>query len=166
MTYIVAPIQPPLRDASLAYDAIGPGLYDDGEVLVQIGTDYCAISVDIEWLDNGAGTVFKSIARWCAADGSTLTCPKGAHVESGFSHTALPSDVNTFGVQAIAKDVMLMTLGEQPLLERTYTNADGTTGTQLMFNYTDDFKANVSITQQISNVQAITNMADAKTILS
>jgi hypothetical protein len=117
MGYKVASKQPPKRDPKLHYDDVAPGLYDDDEVLVELGTLTATVSYTTEWLENGAGVSIKGVARWCKADGTTILTEDGQHVESYAQYTVNPVLVRDHGVEALAKEVLLALMGEPPQLK-------------------------------------------------
>ena len=158
MAYTIVDPQPPLRDSSLSWGDVGPGLYNDGEVLVSLDTHFAAASVKTQWLDSGAGASLTAVARWCDATGQTQLCPDGCHVETTFSHTADPSIIASYGIAALAKDMLLLVLGEEPL---TLT-ADGSP----LINLSEDVKLNIGIRHAISIVEATSSLANSKVLLS
>lgn len=158
MAYTIIDPQPSLRAAELAFDDIGPGLYDDGEVLIMIDTNYAAVSVDTSWLTNGAGVAFTATARWCDDTGQTQLCPNGCHVETLFSYTADPATVNTHGVTALAKDMLLLVLGEDTILLNDESLP--------VINVPTEVKLNISIRNAISTVEGTASLVDSKTLLS
>lgn len=158
MTYTIVDPQPPLRDVNLAWEDIGPGLYDDGEVLVSIDTNYAAVSVKTQWLDNGSGAAFTATARWCDNTGQTQVCSNGCQVETVFTHTADPSTIATYTVSALAKDMLLLVLGENPI---TLTG-EGTP----VINLSEEVKLNISVRHAISIVEATSSLGDSLSLLS
>lgn len=116
MSFTLITPQPAPRSSALDYDDVGPGLYA-GETALELDTgDLVAVSVESQWLENGAGVAFKSCARWINADGSTRLCPNDCHIETNASHTADAVSVQAHGVAALGKEMLLLVLGEEPTL--------------------------------------------------
>jgi hypothetical protein len=166
MPFTILDEQPELRSPDVAYDDAAPGLYDDGEVLVDLDGDKVAVSVDTEWLPNGSGVAFTGYARWTHDCGTSKLCPKGKHIECTFSYTADPHTVNEFGVDAIAKDILLIVMGEEPILVRSYEQEDGTTGTMPVIGLDPTVKLNASMRQHINNLKSVTGLKKASSLLS
>lgn len=104
--------QPPLRKEE-DYDKAAPGLYPDGEVLVQIGDIYAAVSVtEGEWYEGGVNLL--GVARWCDADGQTHLAPDDRHVETTYPCRVDAELLTKFDLDALKKDVVHLMLGEEP----------------------------------------------------
>lgn len=116
MAYSVVESQPPLRDEKLHWEEAGPGLYDDGEVMVKCGTIYATVSFVTTWLENGGGLGIVGTARWCKANGETELTDAYQHVETTSSITISATQIEKHGVAAFAKEALLCLLGEPPAL--------------------------------------------------
>lgn len=139
MAFSLLTPQPAKRDASLNYDDIGPGLYEDETALVLDDGSLVAVSVVPMWLANGAGVAFTGYARLMNADGSTMQCAFGNHVETNLNHSADALTVQSLGVETIAREIMLAMLGEEPTLR----DVDGEQ--HPLIGWGEEFRANVSI---------------------
>lgn len=148
MTYAIASVQPELRDPQVAWDVRAPGLYP-GEALVELGDHLAAVSVETEWLANGAGVVLKGCARWCDADGQTHLCPDGKHVETETRHTADPLSIKTHGLPALKKEMLLLMLGEPAAL------VHGLEDEVPVLGLSEEHRLNASIGHAIDCVQAV-----------
>ena len=104
--------QPKLRAAAAPWEEAAPGLYDDGEVLVQVGDVYAAVSVSQEWYEGGVNLL--GTARWCDADGQTHLTDDGRHVETFYPARVDAGVIAQFGLDALKRDVLLILIGEEP----------------------------------------------------
>ncbi|MDH7971033.1 hypothetical protein QH494_02470 [Sphingomonas sp. AR_OL41] len=128
---------------------------DDGHVI--------AVAVTPAWLANGAGVVISATARWIDRDGCSHTCPEGQHVTLTFSHTADGAAVARHGVQTLAREVLLMVLGEDATLI-DYENGDGSTHSAPLIPWSDDVRLNASIRRAIACVAEVRTI-DAASLL-
>ncbi|GGD64531.1 hypothetical protein GRI62_11915 [Erythrobacter arachoides] len=102
----------PARDADLADDEIGAGLYVD-ETLVELDTgDLVAMSVKPHREPNTGGLVVCAWARAVHADGSTICDNAGEIVENEYRATFTAGDVADYGVSHLTRQVLLLMLGE------------------------------------------------------
>lgn len=159
MGYSKADPQPGARDAALAYEDIGPGLYPD-ETAVKLDTgELVAVSVRPEWLANGSGVALRGWARWIDADGRTHLCPSGQDVELEFCHTASAVDVAAHGVPALAAEVLKLLLGEEP------AEVEIDDGTAPLIGWSPEVRLNASIRHAITSVAATKTASDAGALL-
>jgi hypothetical protein len=116
MTFSKSSRKLPPRDAALAYEDVGPGLYQD-ETVVEIGTgETVAVSVERRWLPNNGGIAFMAWARLIEDDGSTRRTGNRAEVETVLPYSCTPHDLEAFGVEALAREGLLAVLGEAPTM--------------------------------------------------
>lgn len=156
------PKQPPKRDPELEWEEAAPGLYDDGEVLVQLDDIHAAVSVEHKWLDNGAGVTFFGTARWCDPKGKTQLCPEGQHVESYVSLTVDPVTLAQHDFEAFKKDVLLVLIGEEQQLK-----TDAGDGNMVdVISLHDTVKLNANIRHAAKTVSAMRDSANPLTLLS
>lgn len=148
MSYTLLNPQPGPRDAELDWNDAGPGLYPDESALTLEDGTLVAVSVVPKWLENGAGVAFTGWARWMNEDGSTRLCEHGQHIESSVSYTASAPQVAELGVPAIAKELLLVLLGE-PLTQQTL---DDDTDMDLI-PWSPEFNLNASIRHAITAVE-------------
>ena len=106
----------PLRDKALAYEDVGPGLYEDETVLRLATGELVAVSVERAWLANNAGVVFRAWARLIEDNGTTRRTRDRAEVETVLPYSCTPHELETFGVDALAKEGLLAVLGEAPTM--------------------------------------------------
>lgn len=173
--------QPGPRAPGLAYDAVGPGLYAD-ETAVRLETGHIvAISVERNWMENNSGIVFRAFGRLIIEDGSTFLTKDNQHVESVCSYSCGPFDIESFGVDALAREGLKMVLGDEPtMVDIEISNSENVTevaidvadfernpdkappGTVLtpgdtkrpMIPWSAEVRLNASIMHAISNVEA------------
>ena len=157
MAYKVATKQPPKRDPNLDWEDVGPGLYDDEEVLVEIDDFTATVSYTTEWLENGGGVSIKATARWCDADGRTILTDEGQHVETFSQFTAGPGFVQDFGVEALVKEVLLSLMGEPPEL----TVEQGP-----IVSFSPEARLNMSVKNAVETVKKTKASRNPKAILS
>lgn len=162
MTYQVSKKQPPKRDAEIAWEQAAPGLYDDGEILVELDGIHATVSIEHEWLENGEGVTFLGTARWCDAEGQTQLCPAGKHVESYISHTVDPTQLALHSFDALKRDVLLTLLGEEPHL----TVDDGEGNLVPVLSLSQTTKLNASIRHAAKTVTAMSQSAALAALLS
>jgi hypothetical protein len=162
VTYKVAKKQPSPRDPSLTWEDRSPGLYDDGEVLVQLDDIHATVSVEHKWLDNGAGVTFFGTARWCDADGQTHLCPQDQHVETFVSLTVDPVTLSKHDFAALKKEVLLALMGEEPELK-----IDDGEGNQVpVIAFSETVKLNGSIRHAAKTVSAMKASSNPKELLA
>lgn len=146
------------RDAALAFDEIAPGLYE-GEIAVKVtGRDKVAVSVAPTWLENGAGVWLDGNARWIDASGKTRLSPDGKHVESNVAVTASMADVEEFGIDALARDVAIMLLGEGDRVMRAADPANDVPA-RPVFMVEENALSGASIKKAIDAVRSLTNFS-------
>lgn len=112
MGYTLITPQPAARSEMLHDDQLGTGLYAGETALELDDGNLVAVSVEPKWLENGAGVAVSGCARWIDADGQTKTDAYGQHIESNTSVTYDAASVQKFGITALAKDMLLVLLGE------------------------------------------------------
>jgi hypothetical protein len=166
MPYTLAPNQPEPRDPGVPYDDVAPGLYP-GETALRLNDGkLVALSYSSTWLDNGAGVVFQACARWINANGSTKLGPQGQHVEGNASYNAAASFIEMHGVTTIAKELLLLVLGEPP----TTIEIPGENGPETvpLIGWSQDVILNASIRYAISVIGDTSpeETADAATLLN
>lgn len=117
----------PVRDeqgkiiADAPYDTAAPGLYPN-EIAVELDTgEFIAVEVETPWLGNNMGIELHAFARLIEPDGTTKLTPKGQHVEVEIRHNVESPKVERFGREALAKEMLLLVLGE-PLTVVEYVN--------------------------------------------
>lgn len=168
MTYTLAQTQPGPRDPNLPYDALGPGLYsDEVAVNVDLGNNQAAlvaVSTETELLANGSGLSFKAFARNIEADGQTKLF-QGKELETGFTYCADAATVNTYGVAAISKEVMLLVLGQEPTKVDKPDPDGGSPVQEPMIVWGSDVRLNASIINVLACVSQVSNISNASNIL-
>lgn len=165
MAYELLKPQPGARDASLAWEDLGPGLYGDETALKLDDGTLVAVSVEPKWLENGGGVVFTGWCRWIDADGQTHLCGHGQQVETAFTHNADAAQIQEHGVQFIAKEMIHLLLGEA-LTTVEVTNEGGKLVDHPVTNWNGDIVLNASIRHAIKSVEATgPNSIDAANIL-
>lgn len=100
------------------YNEIAPGLYPGETAYTLDNGEVVAISAEPKWEQNGAGVTLYAWGRWIEADGSTKLAADGTDVETAFTYGFSPTDLETYGLQALTKDALLVILGEEPILKR------------------------------------------------
>lgn len=149
MAYTLMTPQPAQRAAELDYDDVGPGLYNDETALALDEDTFVAVSVVPKWLENGGGVAFTGYARWINEDGSTHLSQYDQHIETNLNFTADAPTVQKWGVNAIAKEIILAMLGEEPTLVVHEEGAEE----RPLINWSSDMKLNVNIRYQIECVE-------------
>lgn len=153
--------QPALRDEKLPEDVIAPGLYP-GEVAVRIdmaafNNPPVAVSADMKRLGNGAGVAITAWARAIKTDGESRVDRHGQDIETATTANFTPEDVKQYGARPLAKEVMLLVMGEPPQLSR----ADG----KPVLDVPDAVRLNASIREAIATVVDTGPAEDAGAIL-
>jgi hypothetical protein len=143
MAYTINSPQPALRSTALAYDAIGPGLYDDGEIAVTLDNGLIvAVSAIPSWLEDHSGISIAGYARCINSDGSTKLTVHDQHIETQCTTTLdlgwlelvaaqLPTGIasgsdapSVAGMKFLADEMMRALLGEPSSLN---VSIDGVT---------------------------------------
>lgn len=163
MSYIALAPQPGARDPALGPDEVGPGLYP-GETALALDSGECvAVSVTPRWLENNAGVAFQAWARWIEADGATKLID-GQHVETAFTHTGSATEVADRTVAALAKEMLLIVLGETATRITIDDGAGGSMEVDLI-PLGEQVRLNVSIRRAIACAEAAAAAGDPATLL-
>jgi len=155
--------QPPLRDAALAADELGPGLYP-GEVVVVIDGQDVAVSVASEWLVNGS-VGFTAWARPIEPDGRTMTGPADQELEREFCYTASARLAAKHGVQTLSVEMMLVVLGEPPTMVDVPADAGATSVQAPIIDLAEDMRVGVSVRQALAVIDDTSPAPDAGALL-
>ncbi len=157
---------------------------DAGEVMYMLedGSTYVAVSLVPSWLPNGAGVEFRAKARWVDENGMQNTDGDGNPVCTEYSTSQDAYHVNQYGVPALAKDVLLLLLGEPPELTKEVpvggvqfpdvgqdtSSVDWTDNTSTplpVVSLPEDHAAAINIRNMVSAVQAVVDFGDIKDLL-
>lgn len=140
--------------ATSPYDQPAPGLYPD-EIAVVLDTgELVAVSVSSPWLGNNGGIELRGWARLIGEDGQTVCTPSGLHIELEISHNVESPKVNRFSRDTLAKEMLLLLLGEPativeydnpPLPEEERPEGWTPTFEAPMIPWSDDFRLESSI---------------------
>lgn len=149
MSYTKMEPQPGPRAPELDYDDTGPGLYPDESAVVLDDGTMVAVSVMTEWLENGAGASLAACARAIEADGTTRLTSQSQHIESNFRHTADVVSIERHGLPALAKEVLLLVLGEPATMVDEDDGAGGTMQVP-MVAWSVEIRLNASIRQSLT----------------
>lgn len=166
MMYTILKKQLPLRDTTLDYDTVAPGLYE-GETAVQLDTgERVAVAVSSRWLQNGAGVSFKGWGRQITEDGSTMIGPEGQEIATQFVHSESPVTVDKFGLDAISKETLMAILGEMPTIVE-WPSAPGEDVVKMpMVNWSEELKLNVNIRVAIAHAKQTNPLHDVTSLLA
>jgi hypothetical protein len=143
-----------VRESSLDATIPAPGIHPEESVVELDNGEQVAVSVRREWMENGAGIAFHASARWIEADGTTKMAPNGAQIIS--KHTHLPSMVtlNAHGADAIATELALLVIGEDPKLHIDSEDQNKKKIKVPVLDIHEEARLNSSIRHQIKAVKA------------
>jgi hypothetical protein len=153
MAYKLAKKKIPRRTEDLLYEEVGPGLYEDETLVTLRSGELVAVSVEREWLTNGAGIQLRGYARLVNDDGSTQL-HDGADIESVHAATITPSILEKYGADELANEVALIVLGEPPALIVSDQTAEGKEVKLPLIGLDDDTRLGSSIQHQLRAIKA------------
>lgn len=155
--------QPQQRDSGLAIGDVAPGIFP-GETAVQLDDgSLVAVAVDTSWLANGGGVAIRATARCIAADGSSLACPHGQQLVTAHTYSADAGLVALYGAPALAREVLLLVLGEAPTIVEK--GPPGDVHAEPMIAWGDDVRLNASIRHALACAAAVPAASDSSALL-
>lgn len=169
MAYTKMNPQPAPRDSEdltpERFDEVAPGLYP-GEVAITFNsTHHAALSAEPKWKENGEGVRIRAWARYINTDGSTKVTAHGQQLETSTTFTFPPDQVKQYGVRPLAKEVVLLVLGEDPVLMRDIPQSDGTVVQRPVLDVSDMVRLNVSLREAVLAARDTAPEPDTATIL-
>lgn len=114
------------------YDVNAPGLYPDEKVVKMEDGEHVAVSVEPEWLANGAGVALHAFARWLEPDGSTKIAPGGAPIEVSHSATFYHGFLEVHPIEELRDEVEKIVLGDEPKMVDVFVDSDVVAGKKPM----------------------------------
>ena len=112
MAYQKSPLDIPLRDPELPYEALGPGLYEDEYLYVLDTGELIAVSIRRDRHQTSNGLTFQAWARAIDETGQTLVDTIGQELEIEHRHVVDPGSMTIRALTDITKDVLHLLLGE------------------------------------------------------
>ena len=161
--------QPERRDPTLNADTIAPGLYP-GEVAVRIDmvlplNPPIAVSAEPKRLANGAGVAVTAKARWIRSDGQSRVDKHRQEIATSTSANFGPHEARLHGARALAKELLLLLLGEPAQLMKSVPLEGGGTSERPVLDVSDEVRLNASIREAIASVADTGPEEDAAAIL-
>ncbi len=122
-----------------------------GEVALRLDTGHkVAVSMVTTLLANGSGVAIAAEARLIDKSGATVLSPCGTEIKSGASHSCDAISVETHGVPALTREVLMLVLGEE--------------GAGLVL-FSDEMRVNASIRTTITWAEGLAQAADLSAVL-
>ena len=148
------------RASTLAYEDLGPGLYDD-ETLYRLDTgDLVAASIRTDRCQMSNGLVFKAWVRVVDETGQTRVDTAGNELELEHHHTAPPGVLAQRAAADIARDLLRIMLGEDPATH----DVDGEDMPWIALS--DEVIASINVRQAISVANGNSGSLDVSDILA
>lgn len=122
MPYSAMAKPPKVRTSDVPIDEPAPGLLPGEEAVHLDSGEDAAVIVEQRRMPNGSGMYFLARSRIIDADGATKLDEFGQPIMCEFGHTADMLQIDQMGVDAIAKELALVVLGEDPTTVRRSGN--------------------------------------------